>query len=257
MRRRKFVGLLCGAAAAWPVSTRAQQPKRTPVVGILALTPPTTANHQAFLQGLRDLGWMEGQNINIEYRWAPLVNDLPELAAQLVRMNVDVIFAASSTQVEPARQATNTIPIVFAAHADPVGVGHVASLAHPGGNITGLSQLITELASKGLELLKEVVPKALHVGVLWNPNTPSHAPALKSIKAAAEKLGVQLHIVASRSADEFDGALFAMSQAGINDSWWSLRPSSTSNEPGWQKLHLSIAWLACSRIRKTHTRAVL
>src|SRR5262249_21754962 len=167
-----------------------------------------------FLQALRDLGWIDGQNVHVEMRVAPTVDRLPELAAELVRMNVDVIFASSSTFVEAARQATKTIPIVFSAHNHPVGVGHVASLAHPGGNITGLSQLQTELAAKQLEMLKEAVPQATRISVLWNPTTPSHPPALKSTAAAAEKLGIQLQMVPARTVDELEEALSTMTQAG-------------------------------------------
>jgi putative ABC transport system substrate-binding protein len=135
--------------------------------------------------------------------WAETVDELPGLAAELVRRNVDVIFAPSSTEVETARQATRTIPIVFAFHADPVGIGHVASLPRPGGNITGLTMLLTDLSAKELEILKQAVPRADHIGVLWNPTTPSHAPALKAIEAGAEKLGVKLGIVPARTRDDF------------------------------------------------------
>ena len=140
---------------------------------------------QALRAGLRDLGWVEGKNIVIEFRWADGVQQLPELAAELVRMNVDVIFAPSSTMVEPARQATKTIPIVFSNHADPIGSGHVASLPRPGGNITGLSEMASELDAKQLEMLKEVVPQT-RIGVLWNPTTPSQVPGLQSLKAAGD-----------------------------------------------------------------------
>jgi putative ABC transport system substrate-binding protein len=150
--------------------------------------------YQSLRQGLQDFGWMDGQNIRIEFRWALMVEQLPELAAELVRMRVDIIFAGSSTQVEAARQATRTIPIVFAAHADPVGIGHVVSLARPGGNITGLSQLNTEFAGKGLEILKEAIPTATRIGVLWNPTSTSHVPGVKAIETTAGKLGVQLHL---------------------------------------------------------------
>src|SRR5262249_8128037 len=145
--------------------------------------------------------WLcRGQEHFIEFRWAERVDRLPDLAADLVRMNVDVIFAPSSTEVEPARQATKTIPIVFATHADPVGIGHVASLPRPGGNITGLAMLLTDLAAKELEILEEAVPQATRIGVLWNPTTPSHPPAVQAVKDAAEKLGVTLQMVPARTA---------------------------------------------------------
>lgn len=136
------------------------------------------------------------------------------MAAELVRLNVDVIFASSSIYVEAARKATSTIPIVFGAHADPVGLGHVASLAHPGGNITGQSQLLTELASKQLAILNEAVPQARRVGVLWDPLTPSHLSALKAIEVTAEKLHIRLLAEQARSAEEYDAAISAMTKAG-------------------------------------------
>src|SRR6202023_4336630 len=117
--------------------------------------------------GLRDLGYVESRSIVIEWRWAEKVDQLHELAAELVRMNVDVIVAPSSTFVEAARQATKTIPIVFAVHADPVGLGHVESLAHPGGNITGLTMLLTDLVAKELEIFKEAVPQSTRIGIVW------------------------------------------------------------------------------------------
>jgi putative tryptophan/tyrosine transport system substrate-binding protein len=135
VRRREFVTLL-GGAAAWPLAARAQQPAKVARIGFLDLAPAAGSSRvEALRAGLRNLSYVEGKNIVIEFRWAERVEQLPEPAAELVRMNVDVIFASSSTMVERARQATKTIPIVFAAHADPVGHRHVASLARPGGRV--------------------------------------------------------------------------------------------------------------------------
>jgi putative tryptophan/tyrosine transport system substrate-binding protein len=163
LKRRVFITLLGGAAMALPLplAARAQQPARVARIGFLGLAPASTfaTRVDALRKGLRDLGYIEGKNIAIEFRWAQTVDDLPGLAAEFVRMRVDIIFAPVSTFVAPARLATSTIPIVFASHADPVGLGHVASLARPGGNITGLSMLLTELAVKELEILKEAVPQ--------------------------------------------------------------------------------------------------
>jgi putative ABC transport system substrate-binding protein len=135
MRRRDFIMLFGGVAAAWPLTARAQQPPKVARIGYLSLgpAPAWSSRVEALRAGLRDLGWIEGKNLVIEFRWADNVDQLPGLAAELVRMKVDVIFASSSTMVEPARQATKTIPIVFATHADPIGTGHVASLPRPGG----------------------------------------------------------------------------------------------------------------------------
>jgi putative ABC transport system substrate-binding protein len=126
----------------------------------------------ALRAGLKEVGYVDGSNVIIEFRWADSPDELPRLVAELAAMNVDVIYASASTYVEPARQATSKIPIVFATHADPVGVGHVKSLSRPGGNITGMSMLLTELSAKKLELLKEAIPHAMRFGVLWNHRIP-------------------------------------------------------------------------------------
>ena len=183
----------------------------------LTYTPASswTSRLEVLRSGLRELGWVEGRNILIEFRWAKGVDQLPALAAELVRMNVDVIFAVSSTYVEAARQATQTIPIVFAIHADPVGLGHVASLARPGGNITGLSMLLTELSAKELQILKEAVPQVTRIGILWNPTTPSHPRALTAVELAGEKLPVQLHTAPVRTADDFEAAFAAMTRERV------------------------------------------
>jgi putative ABC transport system substrate-binding protein len=217
MRRREFITLLGGAAASWPLAVRAQQPAKVARIGHLDLGPASAraSRVEALRAGLRDLGHVEGKDIVIEFRWAETVEQLPELAAELVRMNVDVIFAPSSTMVEPARRVTKTIPIVFANHADPVGSGHVASLPRPGGNITGLSELATELNAKALEILKEAVPQATRVGVLWNPTTPSQVPGLQSVKAAGEKLGLAVDMVSAATAEDFDAALAAMARESV------------------------------------------
>src|SRR6516164_10674619 len=191
MRRRDFIKGIVGSTAC-ALAARAQQPAKIARIGFLGLGPAAAQSRRvkALRAGLRDLGYVEGKNIIIEFRWAETVEQLPELAAELVRMKVDVIFASSSTMIEPAHQATKTIPIVFANHADPIGSGHVASLPRPGGNITGLSELTTELNAKAIEMLKEAVPQATRIGVLWNPTTPSQVPGLESVKAAGENLGL-------------------------------------------------------------------
>jgi len=237
MKRREFITLL-GGAAAWPLAARAQQPAK--VVGVLNLGPASAWSSRvaALRAGLRDLGWVEGKNIVIEFRWADNVDQLPRLAAELVRMNVDVIFAPSSTMVEPARQATKTIPIVFSNHADPVGIGHVASLARPGGNVTGLSMLLTDLAVKELEILTEAVPQAKRIGVVWNPTTPSHAPALRAIEDASEKLRVRLLLLPAPSANDFDGAFAAMMQERADAFLVVPSPLSTSYRSALAELAL-------------------
>jgi putative ABC transport system substrate-binding protein len=216
VKRREFITLL-GGAAGWPLAARAQQPAKVARIGYLGLGPASawSSRVEALRAGLRDLGWVEGRNIVIEFRWADRVEQLPGLAAELVRMHVDVIFAPSSTMVEPARQATKTIPIVFSNHADPIGTGHVASLPRPGGNITGLSELASELDAKALEMLKEAMPQATRIGVLWNPTTPSQVPGLQSVKAAGERLGLALHIVPAATVEDFDGAFVSMARENV------------------------------------------
>jgi ABC-type uncharacterized transport system substrate-binding protein len=215
MKRREFITLLGGAAAAWPFAGHAQQHPKFPRIGFLGLAPEFSGV-EALRMGLRDLGYVEGNNIAIEWRWAERVEQLPGLAADLARMNVNLIIAPSSTFVEAARQATTSIPIVFAVHADPVGLGHVASLARPGGNVTGLSMLLTELAAKELEMMKEAAPHARRIGILWNPTTPSHQPALKSIEVAAEKLRIELRMVPAGTLEDFDGAFSTMAQGAVD-----------------------------------------
>ena len=154
-----------------------------------------------------------------------------------------MIFAPSSTEVEAARQATHTIPIVFAFHAD--GIGHVASLPRPGGNITGLTMLLTDLSAKELEILKQAVPQADHIGVLWNPTTPSHAPALKAIEAGAEKLGVKLGIVPARTRDDFQLPLLRWWRSALMLSSSSPLRSLALSATFWPSLSSSTACLRC------------
>ena len=210
MRRREFIAAL-GGAAVWPVVAEAQ-PARIARIGFLDLAPASAWTNEvaAFRAGLRDLGYEEGKNIVIEFRWADNVDQLPELAAELVRLKVDLIIAPASTEVEPVRQATKTIPIVFAQHADPVGLGHVASLAHPGGNITGVSMVLTELAAKALQILDDAMPSAKQIGVLWNPTTPSHTVVVKEVETAAKDLGLQLIMLPIKTVADFDGVFSTM-----------------------------------------------
>jgi putative tryptophan/tyrosine transport system substrate-binding protein len=218
MRRREFITLLGGAAVAWPLAARAQQADRMRRIGFLGLAPASASASrvEALRSGLRNLGYIEGKNIVFQFRWADGTDQLAGLAAELVRMNVDVIFAQSSTTVEAARQATKRIPIVFAIHADPVGVGHVASLARPGGNATGLSMFLNDIVAKELEILKEAMPHATRISFLWNPTTPSHARALKEVELASEKLALRVHLAAARTAADLDGAFASMAQERVD-----------------------------------------
>jgi ABC-type uncharacterized transport system substrate-binding protein len=217
MKRRAFIAAL-GGAAAWPLAARAQPPARIPRIGFLRWGPASAnaGRVEALWTGLRDLGYVEGTSIMIEFRWAETVDQLPTLAAELVRMNVEVIFAMSSTEVEASRQATQVIPIVFSGHADPIGVGHVASLARPGGNARGLTMVLTDLVVKQLEALTETVPQAARIGVLFSPAAPSHRPALQALGTAGEKLGVRFVMVPVRTVEDFEGAFSTMSREGVD-----------------------------------------
>jgi putative tryptophan/tyrosine transport system substrate-binding protein len=202
MRRREFITLLGGAAAAWPLATRAQQPK-IPRVGIIDNTPAWNA----FRQRLRDLGYVEGQNIVLDYRYAGGVPErLAEVAVELVRSPVDVIATYGTPPTRAAKQATTTIPIVMIAIGDPVGAGLVASLARPGGNITGNSILGPDVAGKRLQLITEVIPSTSRVTFLWNPDNASHPAQLQELQTAASTLGMKLLPVAARSSDELQSA---------------------------------------------------
>ena len=187
----------------------AQQPQKNPRIGFLGATSPSTipARLDAFRQGLRDLGYVEGKNIIIEYRYADgKLDRVPALAAELVGLNVDVIVTGGSAATRPAKEATATIPIVMAQDTDPVGNGFVASLARPGGNITGLSIVAPELSGKQLELLKETVPKLLRVVVPSNPNEPSYMQLRKETELAAKALKIQIQFLDARTAKDVETA---------------------------------------------------
>ena len=208
MKRRQFITGLA-SAAAWPAHAHAQQASKVWLIGFLGPAPATASalRVEALRTGLRELGYVVGKNVVIEFRWAEGAAQMRELAAELVRLNVDVIFATSSTEVEAARQATRNIPIVFATHADPVGIGHVASLARPGGNATGFSVLQTDLTAKALEALEDAVPRAARFGVLFSSDAPSSGPTLQAAQSAAERLRVTLDPVPVRAVDDFQDAL--------------------------------------------------
>jgi putative ABC transport system substrate-binding protein len=197
-----------------PLAADAQQAAKVYRVGFLWDSPAVFPDAlEAFRQGLRDLGYVEGRNITIEYRWSEGKPERRrELAEELVRLKVDIIMAPSSVYVGAAKRATSTIPIIFMSHADPIGSGHVASLARPGGNITGLAIMMTETNVKGLELLREAIPGLARVAVIWDPATPSHGPGLKAVEAAGPVLGLRIQPVAVRSATEFDSAFSAISR---------------------------------------------
>ena len=208
MKRRNFITLLGGGAAAWPLAARAQQPAM-PVVGLLHPSSTDTSRLRAFRQGLKDAGFIEGENVAIEYRSADDQTDrLPALAAELVQRRVAVIAAIGGIpSALAAKAATTTIPIVFLAGEDPVQLGLVASLARPGGNLTGINILSTELASKRLELLRALVPGATRIAVLVDPtNALGTDSTLRDVGAAARAMGLQIQVLNASTSLELDAA---------------------------------------------------
>src|SRR5499426_2940587 len=219
----RLIGLavvLTFSLLAAPLAADAQQAGKVPRIGLLSLTsrsdrPPLL---DAFRQSLRELGWVEGQNIVIDYRYAEdRVDRLPNLAAELVRLKVDLIVASAGTQAATAaKNATETIPIVMIYVRDPVGTGLIASLARPGGNVTGVSGSAgLEMFAKQLELLKETVPKIRRVAILSNPDNAYHQLAIREVNVAARSLGVQLQLLEARGPNEFDGAFAAMAKERV------------------------------------------
>jgi putative ABC transport system substrate-binding protein len=207
MRRREFISLVGGAAAAWPVAARAQQARKVWQIGFLAgATRPVqlgTSVYAGFLRGMRELGYVEGRDFVMEWRFAEGRFELfPELAAELVRLNVDVIVLGGTSAVSGAQRATATIPIVMGSSIDPVGSGYVASLARPGANITGLANSSDDTTPKQLELLLTAAPKVTRVGIAVNPDTPVHLAILKIAQASAESAGRALVPVEMRNPDD-------------------------------------------------------
>ena len=226
MRRREFIRLLGGAAVAWPLAARAQQTP-TPVIGFLEIRSAETIVERlrAFRQGLRETGYVEGENVTIDYRWAEQVEQLPELASQLVRRQVAVIATAGDQVAQLAKAATTTTPIVFIVSQDPVRLGLAANLARPGGNVTGINFLGGELSAKRFGLLRELVPGAARIAVLVNPaDAAASEAAVTDVEAAARALGLQLRILKASTSAEIDGAFATL----VRERYDAL---SVSNDP--------------------------
>ena len=204
----------CSAIAIVPRATHAQQPALARHIGVLLGTSlPEEKEPQAFLQGLRDAGYVEGRDVVIEWRSARGdENRLPQLAADLVQRKVDVIVVVSMPAAQVAKRATSTIPIVLAVVADPVAADLVTSLAHPGGNITGLSAMTEDLSAKRLQVLKEAMPRLTRVAVLWKPGTPFHTSVIAQLKAAASSLSIELKFVGARTPEEIGPAFSAANE---------------------------------------------
>lgn len=212
MRRREFTVLL-GGTAMWSLAARAQQPGKLPIIGFLGANTPSVQSQwtAAFEQRLRELGWTEGRNIAIEYRWGEGRFDRsPEIFAEFVRLNVDVIVTHGTANVLAAMHTTSVIPIVFAAISDPVGDNIVASLARPGGNVTGMSNQSTGLVGKRLELLREVVPNLRRLAILANAGSPSALPEVRDIQTVARTIGLEVMIPDIRQAEDIAPAMEAL-----------------------------------------------
>jgi len=214
MQRREFIaGLGAAGIAAWSNAAPAQQPGKLPIIGYLGPSTPENAgpNTAAFLQRLRDLGWVEGRTITIEHRWAEgRPERVAEIAAEFVQQKVDVIVTTASNDAIAMKQATSVIPIVFAVSGDPVGIGLVATLARPGGNVTGLSLQSTDLAGKRLEFLREVVPGFRRLAILANPDSPNVRSELPEVQAGARRLGFDTAKFEIRRAEDIVSAFEAL-----------------------------------------------
>jgi ABC-type uncharacterized transport system substrate-binding protein len=212
LKRREFI-LALGGAAAWPIAARGQQ-AAMPVIGFLDTRSPdaVAGRLRAFREGLKETGYVEGENVAILYRWAEgQIDRLPELAADLVRRQVAVITPAGASSIFAAKAATSTIPIVFVTGDDPVGLGLVASLARPGANLTGIGFFTTELAAKRMELLRELLPKAVRVAVLVNPAQAATTEAtLREVEPAARTMGLQIQVFNANASHEIDAAFESM-----------------------------------------------
>jgi len=211
MRRREFITLIGSATAAWPLAARAQRPK-VPTIGALVIGNINPEEFwREFRQGLRDLGYVEGQNVRFEFRSAEgQISRLPELAAELMRLKVDVIVTWFTPTALAARQATREIPIVMAETGDPIGTGLVASLARPGGNVTGLASIAAELAGKSVQLIRDMLPSARRVTALANATDPFSKPFLEQIELGGKATGTTINTIRINSSEEFEAAFAAM-----------------------------------------------
>ena len=204
MRRRAFITLLGGAAAAWPLTARAQRAEKVPTIGFLGPSTPSVSSHwaAAFVQRLHELGWVEGRNVTVEYRWAEGRSErYAEIAAEFIRLNVDVIVTVGGPALV-AKQMTSVIPIVFAVAADPLGSGLIASLARPGGNVTGLSTQFTDTTSKRLELLRTVLPTLRILAILANVSYPAAVLEMGEAQATAQKIGLDVATLEIQQAED-------------------------------------------------------
>jgi putative tryptophan/tyrosine transport system substrate-binding protein len=232
VKRRKLIMMLSATALTWPLAVYAQQ-KAMPVIGLLSpfSRADTELWHEAFRQGLRDLGWIEGVNVRIEYRFADTrMERLTELVSDLIKLKVDVIVASITPDALVAAKATKTIPIVMVSPGDPIGTGLIASLSRPGGNVTGMSQMLIELVGKRPELLKEVAPSISRVAVLWNPQDAISILAWQELQAPARQLGIGLYSLEVQSGDQFEAAFGSVFGANVGAIMAMPSPIFVDNE---------------------------
>jgi putative tryptophan/tyrosine transport system substrate-binding protein len=229
MRRREAIALILNAVGL-PHHAFAQERTKIARVGYLGPAPAENFARrvEALRAGLRDFGYIEGINLSFEFRWANAPDELPDLAAELIRARVDVIVVPSSTETAAVLKTTNSVPVVFTAHADPIGVGHIHSLARPGANATGMSMFFTEVVAKELEALKEALPNARRFGVVFVPTVPSHPLALEAAQRTAQTLGVELQTVPVRADEDFPGAFSTLTQGGVDGLLVLLTPFTIS-----------------------------
>jgi putative ABC transport system substrate-binding protein len=253
MRRRKFFSLVGAAALAWPLSAaRGQQPGKVPIIGFLGASTASTGHPwaAAFVQRLRELGWIEGRTVAIEYRWADGRNErVPELAADFVRLKVDVIVTYANTPAAAIKQSVTTIPIVFAAAGDPVGTGLVASLARPGGNVTGLSLQQTDLAGKRLEILRDLFPNLRTLAILANAGSPNAVLEMGEADAAARRLGLAVVRSEVRKTEDF-APVFAALKGRAEALYICTDPLLTTNRQSINTLALGVRMPTMSGFRE-------
>jgi ABC-type uncharacterized transport system substrate-binding protein len=251
IRRREFMAAL--SAAAWPLAARAQQAGKVPIIGLLITSTPSTDLFAPLVQRLRELGWLEGRTIVIERRWAEGRSERATIiSAEFVRLKVDVIVCASTPAAIAAKQATSLIPIVFAAAGNPIGSGLVASLARPGGNVTGLSQQQTDTAGKRIELLREVVPDLRRLAILVNPNNPASVSERDEAQATARTLGLQSGTFEFRSAEDIVPVFEALN-GRVEAVYLCLDPILIANRVGsapWQRRRACRQCTACGSLLK-------
>jgi putative ABC transport system substrate-binding protein len=254
MQRREFITLVGGAAVMWPSRVRAQQAKQMRRIGVLMplsrSDPEAKRVSDSFTQGLQKLGWSEGKNISFEMRYSEgRPERLPALAAELVQADIDVVVVWAAQAVDAARNATSTIPIVITGVGDALGGGYIASLAHPGGNITGLTLAATDQSTKRLQLIQQIAPDTVRVAVIWNNKASGHRFQMKELEPAAPSLGIMLQSLPVPGADDIDAALRSAEQASAQALFVMEDPMIQSNRTRIAEFALRKHWPSIGEFR--------